>query len=52
MSTPNPVVLTLRPGEAVRVGEARIVIQSIPDNRVTLVIEAPAGVEVVREERR
>lgn len=52
MNEQQRVVVTLRPGEAIRIDGIRVTVQAIPDRRAELVIEAPAGTNVVREERQ
>lgn len=44
------LVLSRKVGEQLIVGEARIVVSKIAGNRVTLGIEAPSDVPIVRSE--
>lgn len=44
------LVLSRNPGEAIRIGEARVTIISVHGTRVRMGIEAPREVRVVREE--
>jgi carbon storage regulator CsrA len=46
------LVTKRRLGEAVRIGTARVVVLELDRRRVTLGIEAPADMPIVREEAR
>ena len=44
------LVLARKQGQTIVIGDARVVVTSIDGNQVRLGIEAPPGVEIVREE--
>lgn len=52
MTSPQRRSVTVRVGESVRIsGPSRVVVQSIPDQRVVLAVEVEPGIDVLREPR-
>lgn len=52
MAESEALRITRRPGQAVLINGTRVLVESIPDNRVVLAIYPEPGTNVVREERR
>jgi len=42
------LVLTRKPGEAIQIGDVRIVVVSVSESRVRIAIEAPASIPITR----